>query len=82
MRLSLTRLENIALTIITTPLMLSPLCLLLLVRLGGYMVNLCAFLQAHRETDRFFAFLQLQEFSLRNLPLHGKEKGETGRTQC
>ncbi len=40
------------------PLTLSPLCLLLLVGLGGYIVNLCAFyfLQAHREkTDRFFA---------------------------
>ena len=37
------KIRNIALTIITTPLMLSPLCLLLLVRLGGYMVNLCAF---------------------------------------
>jgi hypothetical protein len=38
--------------------MLSPLCLLLLVRLGDYtdseFVRLL-FLQAHRETDRFFA---------------------------
>jgi hypothetical protein len=58
MRLPLTRLENIALTIIITPLTPSPLCLLLLLRLGGYTVNLCAFYfykQSHRETDRFFA---------------------------
>jgi hypothetical protein len=46
MRLPLTRLENIALTVIllvTPPLMLSTLYLLLLVRLGGYIVNLCVF---------------------------------------
>ena len=35
MRLPLTRLENISLTIIIIPLTLSPLCLVLLVRLGG-----------------------------------------------
>jgi hypothetical protein len=43
MRLVLTRFENIALTIVATPLTLYHLCLLLLVRLGGYIVNLCAF---------------------------------------
>ena len=43
MRLFLTKLENIGLTIITILLLLSPLCLLLLVRLGGYIVNLCDF---------------------------------------
>jgi hypothetical protein len=43
MRLPLTKLENIALIIKTIPLTLSPLCLLLLVRLGGYTVNLCVF---------------------------------------
>jgi hypothetical protein len=43
MRLPLTRLENIALTTIITPLTLSPLCLLWSVRLGGYIVNLCVF---------------------------------------
>jgi hypothetical protein len=31
--------ENISLTIIIVPLALSPLCLLLLVRLGGYIVG-------------------------------------------
>ena len=41
----------------TTLLTLYHLCLLLLVRLGDYIVNLSRllFLQAHRETDRFFA---------------------------
>ena len=55
MRLLLTELENITLIIITIPLTLSPLELLFLVRLGGYteFVRLL-FLQAHRETDRFF----------------------------
>ena len=45
MGLALTRLENIALprTIIIIPLMVSPLYLLLIVRLGGYIVNLCVF---------------------------------------
>ena len=58
----MTKLENITLITITIPLILSPLCLLLLVRLGGYTVNLCAFyfLQAHRETDRFFAASEVQ----------------------
>jgi hypothetical protein len=59
MRLPLTKYASTALTIIIVPLTLSPLCLLLLVRLGGYIVNLCVFsslfLQAHRETDRFLA---------------------------
>ena len=66
MRLALTRLENMALTIITTPLMLSPLCLLLLVRLAGYMVNLCAF-YSYRLIRKLTAFFQLQEFNFRNL---------------
>ena len=51
------KLENIALTVITIPLTLSPLCLLMLVRLGrlhSEFVRLL-FLQAHRETDRFLA---------------------------
>jgi hypothetical protein len=43
MRLSLTKLENITRTIITIHLMSSPLCLLLQVRLGDYIVNLCDF---------------------------------------
>jgi hypothetical protein len=51
------KIRNIVLTITIIPLPQSPLCLLLLVRLGDYMVNSLRllFLQAHRETDRFFA---------------------------
>ncbi len=64
MRPLLTNLENIALTIITFHLMLSPLCLLLLVRLGGYIVNLCDF-YFYKLIGKLTAFLQLQEFSLR-----------------
>ena len=59
MKLSLTKLENIAMIIITDPLRPSPLCLLLLVRLTGPKLHSefvhILFLQAHRETDRFFA---------------------------
>jgi hypothetical protein len=41
---------------ITIHLPLHPSCLIFLVRLGGYTVNLrLLFLQAHRETERFFA---------------------------
>ncbi len=43
MRLLLTKSYNTVLIIIIVPLMLSPLCLLLLVRLGVSTVNLCAF---------------------------------------
>ena len=66
MRLPLTKLEKIALIIITIPLTLSPLCLLLLVRLGGYRVNLCAF-YFYKLIGKLTAFLQPQEFSLRNI---------------
>jgi hypothetical protein len=41
--MSLTKLEDTGLTILTIPLILTPLCLLLLVRLGDYKVNLCVF---------------------------------------
>jgi hypothetical protein len=47
---------NTALTIIIVRLTLSPVCLLLLVRLGGYIVNQVVplfFFQDHRETDLF-----------------------------
>ena len=37
------KIRKIALTVIKIHLMLSPLCLLLLVRLGVYIVNLCSF---------------------------------------
>ncbi len=45
--------------------MLSPLCLLLLVRLGGYIVNLWAF-NSYRIIGKLTDFLQFLEFSLRN----------------
>ena len=44
------------------------LCLLLLVRLGGYMVNLSDF-YSYRFIGKLTAFFQIQEFSLRNLPV-------------
>ena len=64
MRLPLTKLENIALIIITTPPLPSLLCLLhvLLVRPGGYTVNLCAF-YFYKLIRKLTASLQLQEFS-------------------
>ena len=64
-RLLLTKLENIILTIITTTLLLSPLWLLLLVRLGDYIVNLCSF-YFYNLIGKLTTFFQLQEFSLRN----------------
>ena len=66
MRLLLTRLENIELTIIITPLTPSPLCLLLLVRLGGYIVNLYDFC-FYRIIGKLTDFLQFQEFSFHNM---------------
>jgi hypothetical protein len=68
MRLPLIKYGNIALTIITIPLAQSPLCLLLLVRPGGYIVNsLDSY--SYRLIGKLTAFLQLQEFSLRNPPV-------------
>jgi hypothetical protein len=58
--------EKIAMTIITIPQTLFPLCLLLLVRLGGYIVILCVF-YIYKFIGKLTAFLQLQEFSLRNV---------------
>jgi hypothetical protein len=49
----------------TTPLTVSPLYLLLLVRLGGYIVNLCVF-YSYRLIGKVTAFLQFQEFILHN----------------
>jgi hypothetical protein len=66
MKLLLTKLENIALTVITIRLILYPLCLLLLVRLGGYIVNLCDF-YSYKLIGKLTAFLQVQEFSLCNM---------------
>jgi hypothetical protein len=45
--------------------MVSPLCLLLLV-LGGYIVNLCV-CYSYRLIEKLTAFLQLQEFNLPNV---------------
>jgi hypothetical protein len=64
MRLPLTKLDSIVQTIIIVPLALSPLTLL--VRLGGYIVTLCAF-YFDKLIGKLTAFLQLQEFSLRNM---------------
>ena len=46
--------------------MLSPLYLILLVRPGGYTVNLCSF-YFYKFIGKLTAFLQLQEFSLCNI---------------
>jgi hypothetical protein len=77
MRLLLTKLENITLIIITILLTLYPSCLLLLVRLGGYIVNLCDFYSC-KLIGKLTAFLQLQEFSLCNLPV----TSSTSTTRC
>jgi hypothetical protein len=57
---------NITLTIITTHPKQSPLCLLFLVRLGGYIVHSLD-CYSYRLIGKLTAFFQLQEFSLRNL---------------
>ena len=62
MRLLLTKSYNTVLIIIIVPLTLSPLCLLLLVRLGGYTAIVCAF-YFYRLIGKLTAVLQLQEFS-------------------
>ena len=66
MRLLLTRSESIDLTTTITLLTLYHLCLLLLVRLGGYIVNLSDF-YSYRLIGKLTVFLKLQEFSLRNM---------------
>ena len=68
MRLPMIKYANIALTIITTHLEQSPLCLLLLVRLGGYIVNSID-CYSYRLIGKLTAFLQLQEFILYNPPV-------------
>jgi hypothetical protein len=68
MRLPLIKYGNIALTIIAIHPALSPSCLLLLVRLGGYIVNSLD-CYSYRLIGKLFAFLQFQEFSLRNPPV-------------
>jgi hypothetical protein len=84
MRLPLTKFDSIALTIIIVPLTLSPLCLLLLVRLGGCIVNLFAF-YFYKLIGKLNAFLQLQEVSLRNqwpVPLPPRGVLLTTQVEC
>jgi len=66
MRLPMMKYGNIALTTKITLLTLYHLCLLLLVRLGGYIVNSSDF-YSYRLIGKLTVFLQLQEFSLRNM---------------
>jgi hypothetical protein len=68
MKLILTKLENIVLTIITILPSLYPSFLLLLVRLGDNIVNLCD-LYSYKVIGKLTGFLQLQEFNLDNLPV-------------
>ena len=66
MKLLLTRSESIDLTIIMTLPARFHSWLLLVVRLGGYIANLSDFYSC-RLIGKLTDFLQLQEFSLRNL---------------
>ena len=66
MKLTLTKVDSITLTIIIVPLTLSPLCLLLLVRLGDYIVTLYSF-YFYKLIGKLTSSLQLQEFSFRNM---------------
>jgi hypothetical protein len=59
---------NIVLTTTTGRRVRYHLCLLLLVRQAGYIVNLLDF-YSYRLIGKLTAFLQLQEFSQRNLPV-------------
>jgi hypothetical protein len=59
---------NIVLTTTTGHRVWYHLCLLLLVRLEGYIVNLSDF-YSYRIIGKLTAFLQLQEFNLRNIPV-------------
>ncbi len=65
-KLLLTRSENIVMTIIIIRLTLSRLCRLLLVHQTDYIVNLSDF-YSYSLIGKLTAFLQLQEFSQRNL---------------
>jgi hypothetical protein len=63
MRLLVTKLENMSLIILNNnPLIPCPLCLLLLVRLGGFIVNLCDF-YFYKIIGKLTVFLNLQELS-------------------
>ena len=65
MSLLLIKYGNIVLTITIIPLSQSPLCLMLVVRLGGYIVNSLDY-YSDRLIGKLTAFLQLLEFNLRN----------------
>ncbi len=68
MRLPLIKYGNITLTTTTIHRLRYHLCLLLLVRLGGYIANLSDF-YSYRLIGKLTAFLQLQEFGLLNIPV-------------
>jgi hypothetical protein len=59
-----------------TALAQSPLCLLLLVRLGGYIANSLD-CYSYRIIGELTAFLQLQEFSLRNMTVDSSTEAIT-----
>ena len=61
-RLPLTKLENIALIIITIPRLTSPLCLELVVRPGSYIVTLCVF-YLYKIIGKLTGSFQCQEFT-------------------
>jgi hypothetical protein len=63
MRLLMIKYGNIALTTTITLLTLYHICILFLVRLGGYIVNFSDF-YSYRLIGKLTAFLQVQEFSL------------------
>ena len=80
MRLPLIKYGNITLNITTILLVLSPFKLyLLLVRLGGYTVNLSDF-YSYRLIGKLTVFLQIQEFSLCNLPVDSSTSTSINRT--
>ena len=68
MRFPLIKYGNIELTVITIPLDQSLSYLLLIVRLGGYRVNLLDY-YSYRLIEKLTVFFNLQEFNLRNLPV-------------
>jgi hypothetical protein len=70
---------NIVLTETTGHRVRYHLYLLLLVRLGGYIVNLSD-IYSYRLIGKLTAFLQLQEFSLRNLPVEDSSTSAVRRS--
>ncbi len=74
MSLPLTKSESIDLTTIITPLHRSLLCLVLLLRLGDYIVNSCDF-DSYMIIGKLNVFLQIQEFSLRKPTVSSSTSG-------